>query len=76
MDHGFEIDSNKRCSATTQKLRPCTLFALRGIDMCALHSGLARAKGKPGYGDAKALAAYKRVLASPEQTKRPVAARP
>ena len=34
--------------------------ALAGIDLCALHSGLAKPKGAPGYGDPRALEAYKR----------------
>ncbi|MPZ48061.1 MAG: hypothetical protein GEU75_01905 [Dehalococcoidia bacterium] len=64
MDHGYEVDANKRCRATTKKDRPCALNALAGIDLCALHSGLAKPAGKPGYGDEKALAAYKRRLAT------------
>jgi hypothetical protein len=63
MDHGYNVDPNKRCRATTKKERPCALPALVGIDLCALHSGLAKAKGKPGYGDVSILEAYKRRLA-------------
>ena len=60
MDHGYETDEHKRCVANTQKQRQCTLPPLRGIDRCALHSGLAIAKNKAGHGDPKALAAYRR----------------
>ena len=63
MDHGYEIDVNKRCRARTMKERQCTLPALAGIDLCALHAGLAKARGKPGYGDPRALDAYKRETA-------------
>jgi hypothetical protein len=64
LDHGFEVDPNKRCRATTKKQRQCSLFAVRGIELCALHAGLARAARKPGYGDTRALEAYKRRLAA------------
>jgi hypothetical protein len=60
MDHGYETNEQMRCVANTQKLRQCSLPPLRGIDRCALHAGLARAKSKLGYGDPKALEAYKR----------------
>ncbi len=60
MDHGFREDDNKRCGATSQKGRPCSNQALAGIDLCALHSGLAKPRGAPGYGDPRALEAYKR----------------
>jgi hypothetical protein len=60
MDHCYETDEHKRCVASTQKQRQCSLPPLRGIDRCALHAGLAIAKNKAGYGDPKALAAYKR----------------
>ena len=60
MDHGFPEDDNKRCAATSQKGRPCSNQALAGIDLCALHSGLAKPRGAPGYGDPKALEAYRR----------------
>ena len=60
MDHGYETDNTKRCTARTKKERQCSLDSLKGIDYCALHAGLARAKGKPGYGDPKALDAYRR----------------
>ncbi len=62
MDHGYEVDENKRCRATTKKERQCTLPALAGIDMCALHSGLAKPNGAVGFGDVQALEAYKRAL--------------
>ena len=62
MDHGFAVEVDKRCKAKTQKDRQCSLPAIKGIDLCALHSGLATAKDKPGYGDPKALEAYKRSL--------------
>lgn len=74
MDHGYEVDNNKRCRATTKKERQCALFAVSGIELCALHAGLARAKGKPGFGDARALEAYKRGRAS-GQTASPSARR-
>jgi len=64
MDHGYEVEKNKRCRSNTKKERQCTLPAVLGIDLCALHAGLARAKGKPGFGDPKVLEAYKRGLAS------------
>lgn len=67
LDHGYEINENRRCSATTKKQRQCTQAALSGIDLCALHSGLARAKGKVGYGDPRALEAYKRGLGARQQ---------
>ncbi|HWC28836.1 MAG TPA: hypothetical protein VG845_02030 [Dehalococcoidia bacterium] len=62
MDHGYEVDENKRCRATTKKERQCTLPALAGIDLCALHAGLARPRGSTGYGDPHALDAYKRAI--------------
>ena len=64
MDHGYEVNEDKRCSAKTQKLRQCTLPPLKGIDRCALHAGLAKPKDAPGYGDPKALDSYKRSLAA------------
>ena len=60
MDHGFETDENKRCVASTQKQRQCSLPPIRGIDRCALHAGLAKAKDKIGHGDPRALEAYRR----------------
>ena len=65
MDHGYAVDEDKRCSATSQKARPCANQALTGIDRCALHAGLARAKGAPGYGDPRALEEYKRRRLAP-----------
>ena len=62
LDHGYEVDENKRCRATTKKERQCTLPALAGIDLCALHSGLARPRGAIGYGDPHALEVYRRAL--------------
>ena len=62
MDHGFKVDENRRCSARTKKERQCARPALASIELCALHSGLAKAKGKPGFGDPRALEAYKRSL--------------
>ena len=73
MDHGYEVDTNKRCRANTKKQRPCSLFALAGIDLCALHSGLAKAKDKPGYGDVKALDAFKRGPSAPRVAQPPSA---
>jgi hypothetical protein len=63
VDHGYEVNDDKRCTARTQKQRQCTLPPVRGIDMCALHAGLARPRGSVGYGDPKALDAYKRKAA-------------
>ena len=64
MDHGYEVNQDKRCTARTQKLRQCTMPPLKGIERCALHAGLARPKGAAGYGDPRALDAYKRSLAA------------
>jgi hypothetical protein len=74
MDHGYDVDINKRCRAVTKKERQCALFALSGIDLCALHAGLATARGKPGYGDPRALEAYKRAQAT-SSTRNAAAAR-
>ena len=71
MDHGYEVDTNKRCRSTTKKERQCSLPPVVGIDMCALHSGLAKARGKPGYGDPKALDAYKRGRVTAQAARRP-----
>jgi hypothetical protein len=60
LDHGFEVDSNTRCIARTVKERQCSMQALKGIDRCALHAGLATAKANPGFGDPKVLEAYRR----------------
>lgn len=60
MDHGYDTDTSKRCVAKTQKQRQCTLPPLRGIERCALHAGLAKARNKAGYGDPRALEAYRR----------------
>ena len=38
------------------------MFALAGIELCALHAGLAKAKSAPTYGSASVLEAYKRKL--------------
>ena len=62
MDHGYEVNEDKRCTAKTQKQRQCTLPPIRGIDLCALHAGLARPRAATDYGDPKALDAYKRAL--------------
>jgi hypothetical protein len=66
MDHGYQVDEDRRCTARTQKQRQCSLPPIRGIELCALHAGLARAKGSSGYGDPKALDAYKRSVAARE----------
>jgi hypothetical protein len=66
MDHGYEVNEDKRCTAKTQKMRQCTLPPLRGIDLCALHAGLARPKDSPAFGDPRALDTYKRGLAARE----------
>ncbi len=60
MDHGYAVDDTKRCSARTKKEQQCSLPPLVGIKLCALHSGLARAKQKTGYGDPKALETFRR----------------
>jgi hypothetical protein len=73
LDHGYEVDENKRCRATTKKERQCALPALRGIDLCALHSGLARPNGAIGYGSLQALEAYKRALGAGGQRLRTTA---
>ena len=70
MDHGYEVNEDKRCTARTQKQRQCTLPPLRGIELCALHAGLAKPKGAAGYGDRKALDLYKRTMAA--KASRPV----
>jgi hypothetical protein len=64
MDHGYQVNEDKRCTAKTQKLRQCTLPPLVGIELCALHAGLARPKHDPAYGDPRVLEAYKRSLAA------------
>ena len=64
MDHGYQVDPNKRCRATTKKERQCSLQAIMGIELCALHAGLAKSTRKPGYGDPRALDAYMRRLAA------------
>ena len=64
MDHGYAVDANRRCAARTKKDLQCSLPPLVGINLCALHSGLAKAKQTPGFGDAKALEAYKRAHAT------------
>ena len=67
MDHGYKVDEGKRCNATTKKARPCTMFALAGIELCALHSGLARAKTAANFGSASAFEVYKRGLVAPRK---------
>ena len=59
MDHGYAVNEDKRCIATTKKDRQCQLRSIVGIELCALHSGLARSKRSKGYGDPRALAAFK-----------------
>jgi hypothetical protein len=59
-DHGYPVDEQRRCSATTKKQRPCSMPALVGLSKCALHSGLARPRRDAHYGDPQALEAYKR----------------
>jgi len=76
MDHGFAVEVDKRCKAKTQKDRQCSLPAIKGIDLCALHSGLATAKDKPGYGDPRALEAYKRSLVTPKPAAQPARGAP
>jgi hypothetical protein len=62
LDHGYAVQADKRCSATTKKQRQCTLPALVGLTKCALHSGLARPKRDPLRGNPQALEAHKRAL--------------
>ena len=65
LDHGYAVDAQRRCSATTKKQRQCTLPALVGSPKCALHAGLARPRRDARYGDPQALEAYKRALVQP-----------
>ena len=60
MDHGYAVDTTRRCKARTQKEQQCSLPPILSIDLCALHSGLAVAKGKPGFGDMRRLETWKR----------------
>ncbi len=62
LDHGYAVEADKRCSATTKKQRQCSMPALVGLSKCALHAGLARPKRDPKCGDPQALEAYKRAL--------------
>ncbi len=64
MDHGYAVDENRRCTAKTQKLKQCSMPALRGIELCALHAGLAKPRTDAAYGDPKALETYRRSLAA------------
>ena len=64
MDHGYPVDDDKRCTATTQKQRRCSQPPVAGIELCALHAGLARPRGSADYGDPRALDAYKRLIAA------------
>ena len=63
MDHGYAIDKDRRCAARTKKERQCQLPPIAGISVCALHSGLARARLSSDFGDPRALAAFKLALA-------------
>lgn len=65
LDHGYAVQADKRCAATTKKQRQCTLPALVGLTKCALHSGLARPKRDPMRGNPQVLEAYKRALVQP-----------
>jgi hypothetical protein len=60
LDHGYSVDADRRCSATTKKQQQCSQPPLTGISKCALHAGLARPRKDPHYGDAQALADYRR----------------
>jgi hypothetical protein len=62
MDHGYEVNEDKRCEAMTKKERRCSMPPISGIERCALHAGLARPRGHAAYGDPKALEQYKRKL--------------
>ena len=62
-DHGYGINENMRCAARTKKEQQCQLPAIAGIILCALHSGLARARRNPEFGDPRALEAFKRAHA-------------
>jgi hypothetical protein len=74
MDHGFPVNEEKRCGATTKKLKRCSMPPLAGIELCALHSGLAKPRGDSGYGDPQALENYRRSLAA-ETTRRAAGSR-
>jgi hypothetical protein len=65
LDHGYAVDEQKRCSATTKKQKQCTQHALAGLQKCALHAGLAKPRRDSHYGDPQALEAYKRALVQP-----------
>ncbi len=65
LDHGYAVDADKRCTATTKKQRQCSLPALVGLSKCALHSGLARPKRDSRHGNPQALDAYRRALVQP-----------
>jgi hypothetical protein len=71
LDHGYDVNEDKRCEATTKKQRRCTLPPISGIDRCALHSGLARPRSDAGYGGRKALDEYKRRLVQASTSARP-----
>ena len=75
MDHGYQVNEDKRCAATTQKQRRCSMAAIVGIELCALHAGLARPKGHTAYGSRQALDSYKRKLAAPAKAPARAAAR-
>jgi hypothetical protein len=61
LDHGYPVQEGKRCSATTKKALQCQMTPLVGIELCALHAGLARSRGSRGYGDPKALETFIRM---------------
>jgi hypothetical protein len=67
-DHGYQVDEDRRCAATTVKQRPCSMHALVGSPKCALHSGLAKPKRDAAYGSPQALDAFKRGLLRGDQT--------
>jgi len=69
-DHGYKVDEDKRCTATTKKQKQCSMNALVGSPKCALHSGLARPNRDSGHGNPQALEAFKRSLLRGEQPSR------
>jgi hypothetical protein len=69
-DHGYQVDEDRRCIATTKKQRQCTMHALIGSPKCALHSGLARPRRDAAHGNPQALEAFKRSLVRGDQASR------
>jgi hypothetical protein len=70
MDHGYQVDADRRCTATTKKQRQCSMPALVGSPKCALHSGLAKPKRDFAHGSPQALESFKRTLLQRDQGSR------